>query len=556
MPEAKGYLGFATEDKLGEDYEAQLALELIGQWEALSGLRGTWESHWDEISRRFYPMHRNTFLSQQNTITKGDKRNQDILDTTGVLALNRFGSILDSLLTPRNQFWHQLKPSDRTLLRDKNTMDWFSKVNTLLFEYRYAPKANYAAQNQNQYKSLGAYGTGALLIDALAGEPGIRYRNTHLSEVFLQENHQGMIDRVCRYFSMTARQSLQKFGDNCPDVIKTKAKDSPETEFFFLHWVLPRGDRDPERRDFKGMEYASYYISMEGKKIVGEGGYRTFPYAISRYEQSPNEAYGRSPAMDALPSIKTLNKQKELVLKQGQLATDPVILVHDDGIMDGASVESGTYISGAVTANGQPLLQTLPVGRVDIGKDLMDDERAAINDLFLVTLFQILVEGPTDQTATEVMERVREKNILLAPTIGRQQSEYLGPKIERELDLLDAQGLLPPMPRMLLEAQGDYTIVYDSPISRTQKAEWAAGAMRSVELAVGVATQMQDPSYLFHFNFDEIIPAVSEINGMPSLWLNSAETVARMKEAQAKQRQTQTMIEAAPAMAGMMKAQK
>ena len=41
--------------------------------------------------------------------------------------------------------------------------------------------------------------------------------------------------------------------------------------------------------------------------MLDEGGYRTFPYAISRYVTAPGETYGRSPAMLALPSIKTLN---------------------------------------------------------------------------------------------------------------------------------------------------------------------------------------------------------------------------------------------------------
>lgn len=43
----------------------------------------------------------------------------------------------------------------------------------------------------------------------------------------------------------------------------------------------------------------------------------------------------------------------------------------------------------------------------------------------LVTLFQILTETP-QMTAAEVVERTNEKGILLAPTVGRQQSEYLG----------------------------------------------------------------------------------------------------------------------------------
>ena len=540
-------------DKLGEKYEDELTSELCRDFEQLRGSRGNWESHWTEISERVWPAHKNLFHGNQTLQSQGDKRNQEILDSTPVLALQRFGAILDSLLTPRNSFWHQLSTDNPILKKNKAAMDWFSTVNSILFAQRYAPKANFASQNQLQYKSLGGYGTGGMFIDDLAGERGLRYRNAHLSEIFIQENHQGIIDRVCRHFMMTARQAVQMFGDNCPEQILATAKTRPENAYYFLHWVLPRRDRDPERKDFKGMEYASYYISLEGKKMVAEGGYRTFPYAISRYEQSPLEAYGRSPAMDALPAIKTLNKQKELILKQGQLATDPVILLHDDGIMDGASIESGTHLVGAISADGRLLAQPMPVGRVDIGKDLMDDERNIINDTFLVTLFQILVDTP-EMTATEVMERTREKGILLAPTIGRQQSEYLGPMIERELDILARQKMLPPMPRMLLEAEGEYQIIYDSPITRTQKAEWVSGAMRSVEMALNVAAQMQDPSKLFYFNWDTIIPEAAEIQGTPSRWMNSQDTVDQMKMAAQKQQQMQTAIEAAPAVAGMMKA--
>lgn len=554
MPENVGYNGFDKTDKLGEKYEEELGLELYRQFEYLAGRRGIWETHWKEIAERVWPMHSKLFQNMQTIQVGGEKRNQEILDSTPVLALQRFGAILDSLLTPRNAYWHNLRPSDRTLLRDKSTMDWFQVVNTILFEQRYAATANFSANNQMVYKSLGGYGTGALFIDDLAGKKGIRYRNTHLSEIYLQENHQGVIDRVCRYFMLTARQAVQQFGrTNLPDTIYRLEEKQPEAECFFLHWVMPRTDRDAQRKDFKGMEYASYYISQDGKKIVAEGGYRTFPYAISRYEQCPQEAYGRGPAMDVLPAIKTLNKQKELILKQGQLATDPVILVHDDGIMDGASVESGTYISGAISADGRQLLGTLPVGRVDIGKELMDDERAIINDSFLVTLFQILTETP-EMSATEVIERTREKGILMAPTVGRQQSEYLGPMIDREMDILARQGLLPPMPEFLQRAKGEYEVIYDSPITRSQKAEWAAGAVRTIEVLLNAAQITQDPSKLYYINWDKAAPEIAEIYGTPSTWLNTPETVQKMKAQQAKQQQQQQMVEAAPAAAGMLKA--
>ncbi len=530
------------------------AAELIRDWGYLFGLRGNWNTHWTEIAQRIYPMHSYLFQNFSQLTQQGDKRNFQVYDSTGIVALQRFGAILDSLLTPRNQTWANLRPDDDMLNRDKASRIWFEQANNILFKERYAPAANFASQNQLQYKSLGAYGTGALLIDDLAGQKGLRYRNIHLGEVYLQENHQGIVDSVCRHFVMTARQAMDKFGDNCPDTIKQIAETFPERQFFFLHWVKPNNEREPERKDFKGMEFSSYYLSIEGSKIVARGGYRTFPYAISRYEQAPNEPYGRSPAMDVLPAIKTLNEQKRAMLKQGHRVVDPIILAHDDGVLDSFTMEAGAVNYGGVNKDGRLLIQPMPVGNVQAGKELMDDERQLINDTFLISLFQILTENP-EMTATEVMERTREKGILLAPTIGRQQSEYLGPMIDRELDVLSRQGRLPPQPRLLKSAKGKYKVVYDSPISRAQKAEQVSGAMRTLEAFSNYANMTQDPSILHLINIDAAGPAIADANGVPPSWMNSIEKVNQMRQAVQKQQQMQTAIQAAPAAAGMMKAQ-
>lgn len=531
----------------------ELAGALLAEFKYLQGRRGNWDSHWTEIAQRIYPMHANLFQNFSMG-TQGDKRNQEVYDSTGIISLQRFGSILDSLLTPRNQYWHQMRADDDRIMRDKECRIWFEDTNRKLFEQRYKAQANFASQNQLQYKSLGAYGTGALLIDDLAGQKGLRYRNIHLGELYLQENHQGLIDRVCRHFTMTARQALQKFGDKTPACIKEAAEKSPERACFFVHFVIPNTDRDPVRKDYKGMEFSSYYISIEGREIVAEGGYRTFPYAISRYEQAPQESYGRSPAMDVLPSIKTLNEQKKTMLKQGHRVVDPVLLAHDDGVLDAFSLEPGAINFGGVNKDGRMLVQQLPVGNVQAGHEFQMEEQALIKDTFLVSIFQILTENP-EMTATEVLERTREKGILLAPTIGRQQSEYLGPLIDRELDIMARQGILLPQPQLLREAKGEYKIVWDSPITRTQKAERVSGALRTMEAFGQYASITQDPSILDTLNMDVAGPEIADAYGVPASWLNTPEDVAKIRQARAKAQQEQTAIQAAPAAAAMMKTQ-
>jgi hypothetical protein len=196
----------------------------------------------------------------------------------------------------------------------------------------------------------------------------------------------------------------------------------------------------------------------------------------------------------------------------------------------------------------------LPVGNIAIARDMMEDERMAINDAFLVTLFQILVESP-QMTATEVLERSREKAALLAPIMGRQQSEALGPMIEREVDLLTRQRLLPqPTPAMIEAGNNAYKVEYDSPLSRMQKAEAASGGLRMFQYAAEIAAQTQDPSSLDWFNVDAMMPALADAQAMPASWMNSQEAVDAKREGRQQQQAQQQMLEAAPAMAGMIKA--
>lgn len=528
-----------------------VAEEILKDFGQLSALRSNEESHWQEIAERVIPSHVNTF-STNGLRSKGQKNTDLIFDSTATVALSRFASIMDSLLTPVNQKWHRLSTSNRYLNKDRQTRLWFEEATEILFRYRYSPRGNFISQNNQNFTSLGAYGTGAQFIDRLTTEPGLRYKCIPLGEIYFAENHQGIIDKASRRFMMTARQAYQKFKEKTPKEIIEKVKTNPENEFWFIHCVKPRHDYDPSRYDYKGKKFGSYYVSETGKKVVLEEGYQTFPYAISRYTQGPGETYGRSPIMEVLPAIKTLNEQKKTILTQGHRIVNPVLLAHDDGVIDGFSLAPGAINPGGVSEEGRLLIQALPTGRVDIGRDMMEDERAIIKDSLLSTLFQILVENP-QMTATEVMERSKEKGMLLTPTVGRQQSEYLGPMIERELDLLSQMGLLPPMPPALLEAQGEFTIIYDSPLSRAQRAEEASGIMRTVESTLAIVNVTQNPEPLDHFNWDVIVPEISSIHGVPERFLRSMDEVQAIREGRAQEAQDQKMIQAAPAAAAMMK---
>lgn len=520
--------------------------------------RGNFERQWDEASMRLVPAHVNSFFQGGMGIAHapGEKKTDAMFDATAALALQRFSSVIESLSTPQNSRWHRLVPGEPELRKNRRIRLFLDELNARLFRQRYRPQANFVGQAQKTYLGYGAYGNGILFIDSPEDRVGLRYKNLHLGECYIAENHEGRVDTLYRSYFLTPRQIIQKWGEsNVPESINKLAKNSntAETRLELLHVIIPRDDRDPERLDSKGMPFASLHIFLQEQELIAEGGYLSYPAPITRYMQFTNEEYGRGPAQLVLPAIKVLNEEKKAVLMQGHRVVKPVLLAHDDGVVGSFSMRPGTVNPGGVNAQGRALVQVLPTGNLAVGKDLMDDERAVINDAFLITLFQILIDTP-QMTATEVLERAKEKGMLVAPTVGRQQAEFLGPSIEREVDLMVAQGLAPEPPPELLEAGGQYTVEYDSPLSRMQRAEEAAGFMRSLSEALEVVKVTQDPGHLDWFNFDEAIPAIQDINGAPTAWTSTLEEVQAKRQARAEQQQQQQMLDAAPGLAGAVSA--
>jgi Bacteriophage head to tail connecting protein len=521
--------------------------------ETLRSDRSTFDTHCEEVAELVMPAHRNTFTSQGQTLPY-EKKTDRQYDSTATIACQRFAAVFESLLTPQSKVWHRLVPADPMLKRNRQVRLWFDDVNALLVRYRAKPIANFVGQMQQAYLALGLYGNGSLFLDAPETEPGLRYKYMHLGETYFAESHSGVIDTFYRFFKFTARQAIQAYGDAVPENIRVAAEKKPEQQFEFIQCVYPRGESeyDPRRRDSQGLPFASLHICATPPTIVRESGYKTFPLAVSRYLQNPGEVYARSPAMLVLPNIKVLNQEKKDVLKQGQRILDPVLLAADDGVIGAVSLRAGAVNYGAVNADGKALLQTLPTGSLVAGDKLMELEKQVVHDAFLITLFQILVDNPR-MTATEVLERSREKGMLIAPTAGRQNAEFLGPMIGRELDLLVQQNLLPPVPPLLAQAGGGYAVEYDSPLSQMQRAENAAGFMRSLDTTLEIVRVTADPSPLDYFNMDVAVPAIMDINGAPTSWTRTLEEVQQLRADRTKQEQQKMMLENAAGLGAGMK---
>lgn len=515
--------------------------EILRQHSGMESDRAVFEGHWREIEERVSYKGR---YFQNQTDTQGTKSTDRIFDVTAPLACDRFAAAMESMITPRTQRWHKLTVATPELADDQDVKAWCDEATDVLFAARYAPSANFASQVHESYWSIGAYGTGGIFVDDSLGR-SLVYRAIHLSELFFADDMSGRIDKVHRRQRPTLRQIAQRFGvEAMPPKLRAMLEKSPEARTEVIHCVKPNEEFDSRRSDYRGRKFASYYVLQETRSILETSGYRSMPYCIGRYSTTPREVYGRGPGMLVLPEIKMLNEMRKSILRAAQKAVDPPLLLPEDGLLRAFDLRAGSLNYGGVDANGNPLVTALQgIGRVDIGEEMLAQCRTVINDAFLVTLFQILVETP-QMTATEAMLRAQEKGQLLAPTMGRAQSEMIGPCIERELDILAAAGQLPPMPEQLLEAGGLVEIAYESPLNRLQKSEDGVGILRTLE-ALGPLAQL-DPTIVDVFDPEQGARIMAEVNGVPAKVMRSPKRVQAIRDGRAEQQQLGEVLQAAP----------
>lgn len=517
-----------------------LAEDVLKVLSRLEAARGVWESHWQEIAELLWP-DRAEFVGKR---TDGDKRTEKVYDATAALALTRFGAAMESLLTPRTGRWHRLVPARPFARPPARVARWLDEVTDTLFRVRYGPRANFASQMHEVYLSIGAFGTGIMFTEDVPGY-GVRYRAVPLAEIFVLENAAGAIDYVFRKFELTAKQAGEMFGvEMLSDRMAAMVRDRPDERSTWVHCVRPA----PEGYPFP---YESVYVEKDSRHLSKRGGYWTFPYAVGRHITAPHESYGRGPSMLVLPEIKMIQAMSKTNLRVAELQVSPPLLAAEEGVLQAFSLRPGAINYGALDPRGQPLVAPLQTGgRLDIGEAAMEERRRVVNDAFLVTLFQILIQQPY-VTATEALLRAQEKGQLLAPTMGRQQSELLGPMISREIDILWRGGALPPMPPELEDSGGELAVEYDSPLTRMQKSEGAVGILRTIEAITPLA--QIDPTILLSFDPQAVLEELADANGAPARVLRSREEVAALKDQQAEAEQAAALVQALPAAAGAAK---
>jgi len=499
--------------------------------------RGTWESHWQEILDYVMPRKAEiTFLR-----SRGEKRTEVLFDSTAITANNLLAASLQGTLTSPSLPWFSLKLRDDDANKIRDIQIWLE--DTARRMYAVFNESNFNTEVHEMYLDLCSVGTSAIFVEeANEGflQGGLHFNTLHIAEYFIQENSTGRVDTLYRKYKMTARQAVQEFGEkNIGTKIKEAVKAKPDTQFNFIHAVEPTPDyeRSVGMKAKTKLPFHSCHVCFEDKMVVRVGGYNEFPYLVPRWSKATGEIFGRSPSYNALPDIKTLNKAVEIGLKAWAKAIDPPLLVTDDGVIGRVRMTP----AGITVVRSDTAIKPLQIGSNWQITDLKENQlRTAIRQAYYSDQLQ-LQEGP-QMTATEVQVRYELMQRLLGPTLGRFQTEFLNPLIERVFGIMMRADALMPRPS---EMEGrNMDIEYVGPLARSQRMEEAIAVERLYQLAMQVV--QVDPTVMDVIDHEQAIRMRATLLGVPKTVLRGEDEVAEIREQRAaaqQQAQEQAMAQ-------------
>lgn len=494
---------------------------LLNRYNKAKTRRNNWNALWQEAYDFTLP-NRGQFAQ---SITPGRANNEQIFDATAMDAVDQLAASILGNLTPPWSQWFGLKPGrDLSPAESEALAPVLEEAGKILQDH--LDRSNFAVEIHQSFLDLIIGGTASLYFDEAdpGGFSAFKFTSVPLSQIVLEEGGSGLLDGTFRHSTATLAQILERFPSSqnkIPDNITRRADRDPQEEFPILESVTPV---------FNGYEYDALLLDNgSGTSSGGNEFYHDFaagfagaisgdnvitlenrilthnPFINFRWVKTPDEIYGRSPVMKALPDIKTANKVVELVLKNASIAVTGIWQAEDDGVLNPSNIRlvPGEIIPKAMGSRGLTPLE-IP-GRFDVSELVLEDLRSRIRHALLADrLTQI---NARTMTATEVLERSAEMALVLGATYGRMQTELLIPLVTRAFNILRRRGEVPD-----IDLDGRLVqIDFRSPLARSQGQRDTQNTISWINTVLSLGPQAQEA-----VDLPRIARFLGEALGVPS----------------------------------------
>jgi hypothetical protein len=516
--------------------------------------RYSWWVHWREVAEYILP-RRYRWLVTPNEMNRGVPLNQHIINNSGTKSAQNCAAGLKEGTTSSGRPWFKLTIPDMDIADASPVRLWLDEVEKRIGKI--LAGSNYYSAKATQYFDLVVFGTAPMIIYE-DGPDVIRCFNPCAGEYYVWNDDTLRIGGMAREFTMSVEQVVGKFKlENCSDSVQRlfgTGGASLSKEVRICHMIEANDDRVgakvlPSR--FKSREY--YWES--GNSTQGAlqlKGYLESPFSCPRWDLAANDAYGRSPGMDALGSIKQLQLQERRAAQGIDKQVNPPLKAHVSMKNQPAVNLPGgvTYVTDMSPGNSgiAPVYEVKP--DLEAMGMSMDKVEKRIDDTFFGNLWAMISNLDRDVTAFQVARMQEEKLVQLGPVLERNQNESLDPDLDRVFAIANRRGMLPPAPKEIhgLPLQVQYVsmlAVAQRAASTSALEQFVAFVGKLQEGDIATAQAGGNATAWDNVDRDEIVDEYADMLGVSAKVVRATIAVAKIRQqriqaqAQAQQQQQQ-----------------
>jgi len=458
----------------------------------------------------------------------GSKKMQRVFDSTAINSTQRFANRLQSVVFPPQRKWAKLEagsdiPMERRQQAQAVLEVYQDKMFTMLNQ------SNFDIAMGEFLLDL-AVGTACMMVQPGDDVSPLNFIPVPLFLVSYEEGANGQVDNVYRRMRMKGESIQRQWPDaKIQDDLARRIEQKPTDDIELLEATI---------YDYKRGDYCYHVIDKASKQELVYRRRKMSPWVISRYMKVAGEIYGRGPLMTALPDIKTLNKVKELLLKNASLAVAGVYTAADDGVLNPNTVKivPGAIIPVARNGGTQgPALQALPrSGDFNISQLVINDLSGSIKRILLDE--SLPPDNMSARSATEIVERMKELAQNLGSAFGRLINETMIPVTAKILEVMDERGLID----MPLRVNGlEVKVTPVAPLAMAQNMEEVNSIMQYMQISQSLGTDGQ-----LAIKTDVLVDYLADKLGVPAAVRNTAAERAVLMEEMRNQQQQQAMAQA------------
>jgi len=455
--------------------------------------RSTFDAHWRDLGDFFLPRRMRWASSDRN---RGDKRNQNIINSTGRFAARTLQSGLHAGLTSPARPWMKLTIPDEDLNEFGPVREWLHAVTQRMMSI-------FAVSNLYNtlpivYGDMGVFGTGAIFVGEDPADI-IRATAYPIGSYALGTDSRGVVSTFYREYELSVRQVVELFGlqadgrtidwSSISNTVKNLWDRGDYESPVDVCWIVkPNEQGNANRLEARYLPFASCHWEKGSAeaKFLRESGFRTFPIMAPRWDITGEDSYGTDcPGMTSLGD----NRQLQIMERRhGQALNkmvDPPLVGPTSMRTQKTSLLPGD-VNYADVREGMQGLRPVHEVRIDLAHLAQNIQavefrikRAFFEDLFLMLATTDPYRGADAPTAREIDERHEEKLLALGPVLERTNDELLDPLVDRTFDIMNNVGMFPEPPE---EIQGaNLKVEYISILAQAQKLVGVASTDRFLQ---------------------------------------------------------------------------